>query len=138
MDNYLWSDGTTDSVTVVDSTGYGLGLVYFKIYVTKDGCASVDTALINFIECPIGIRTYEESGVLLWPNPVLQTLYINYIKDVGKKWTIKIHSIHGDLVLFREGAEESLQLDLQYLTSGVYIIQISRSWWIFRGKLIKI
>lgn len=139
FDNYLWSDGTTDSTVVVDSAGYGLGLRDMWVYVTKDGCVARDTAQINFIICPIGINDHELFEYLsLYPNPASEKLIISTIsEDIDEIFVeimdIKGERLLGELILLRTKKE----MDISFLHKGLYFLKIQIGNKIFNYKLIK-
>jgi hypothetical protein len=126
-DNYLWSDGSTDSLLVVDSTGHGLGLYPVWVYVTKDGCVEKDTANIMFIECPIG---FGEHGLALkvavYPNPAGDEVFVNISDAPAEPLDLTITDMAGQVVLTsRLGA--SNRINLEGLREGLYLLTLQGS-----------
>jgi len=139
FDNYLWSNGSTDSTVVVDSTGHGLGKFKIWVYVTKDGCATWDTAIINFITCPIGINDHDLFDFIsIYPNPASEKLIISLIsKDIGAVSVeivdIKGESLNGVIVLQKMLNE----IDISFLRKGLYFLKIQSGRKTFNYKLNK-
>jgi hypothetical protein len=139
MDNYLWSNGLTDSVIVVDSTGRGLGIHKVWVYVTKDGCADKDTAQINFIICPIGFEEKETAGLFkIYPNPASADIVISNTTDDAGDLRFELLNMSGEKI--RDGIlrEKQTRLSIAGLKAGIYILRIWRGDKAYPFRIVKI
>jgi len=124
-DNYQWTNGSTDSVTTVDSTGHGLGLYKITVYVTKDGCASKSTAKIKFVACP-GMADPEVSALFsIYPNPASDHLTIQCHGPEGGVWTMNLYDMTGLLRERQEFTGPLQTLDVSRYAKGLYLIKLT-------------
>jgi hypothetical protein len=123
-DNYLWSDGSRDSIVVVDSTGHGVGLYPIWVYVTKDGCVEKDTALITFIICPGIGENRLASKVKLFPNPAVDEVMVTLDLDMREPFELSVSDPAGKTLFFHP-LEKRNRVNLSGLTPGIYLLTIS-------------
>ena len=75
----------------------------------------------------------------MYPNPVLNTLHIktNYLEEI----TLELYSLTGTLLVSttRINHEGSIDLQLDYLAKGIYILKgiSNRNSLVFQKKIIK-
>jgi hypothetical protein len=138
FDNYLWSNGKTDSVISFDTTGYGLGLHEVYIYVTKDGCAGMDTAYLNFIICPIGFDSWQTSALLqVYPNPASAEIFIRRMADREAFAGYEIYSVTGQAVLSGHLQNPLTRINILNIPGGSYLIRIRMDGRDYLYKFIK-
>jgi len=139
FDNYLWSNGTTDSTTVIDSAGHGLGQFKMWVYVTKDGCVDWDTAVLNFIICPIGISEYLLSEIVsVYPNPASEKIIISLLSDDVRELSIDILDVNGEKAVKGLILQKPMnEVDISLLRKGIYFLNIQSGKKTFIYKLIK-
>ena len=137
-DNYIWSNGSTDSLTVVDSTGFGLGMLKVWVYVTMNGCVSWDTARINFIDCPTGISDPEKLGNFrVYPNPFDDyiTLIFNDLPGPGDK--AELINTGGDVILSAAIMNKQTIIPAKGIPSGIYFLHLIHGSGQYFMKLIR-
>jgi subtilisin-like proprotein convertase family protein len=120
---YLWSDGETGAVNIVDSSEYWLGS--HDIWVRVDnGCVNYDTIRISFSPCT-GIAENEAAAINVFPNPTSDKLYIENGKT-GNLLQIGLYNVQGQLLFIRNvnpaSAEDLIEIDLTPQTPGVYYL----------------
>jgi 1,4-alpha-glucan branching enzyme len=71
------------------------------------------------IEAITGIDDVLKKELRLYPNPIQDILHINNIKDVN---SIQIYNLAGKSILNLSHPNQSLDLNLSHLNSGIYII----------------
>ncbi len=139
FDNYLWSNGKTDSTIVFDSTGRSLGLNKVWVYVTKEGCADKDTARINFIVCPIGFGENETSEFFsVYPNPSTTTLVISNFSIEAGEIRYSISNMSGEKVVVGKADLKETKVSISALKAGIYFLRIVTGAKSYNFRVIKL
>ena len=136
FDNYLWTNGATDSITTVDSVGHGLGLYRITVYVTKEGCAGKATAKIKFIVCPGMEETVESSFFTIFPNPASDRFTVEKQPAALGRWMLKIYNHTGSLVHKATIVENTTPIDVSGFSKGLYLLVMSSGERSFTYKLV--
>ncbi len=138
FDNYLWSNGRTDSVVVVDSVGHGPGPYEIWVYVTKDGCADKDTARINFTICPIGFNDKELAGLFsVYPNPASDEIVISNLNSQTSDACFELRNMKGDKVAEGLIHARETRISIAALANGIYLLNIKWQGKIYNLRLVK-
>lgn len=82
-----------------------------------------------------GIKSNENSGFSLYPNPVLSELFIS-VSSIENTY-ISVYDMLGNRVHLARATEKNMKLDVSTLPSGVYVVVISASGVSARQKFIK-
>jgi hypothetical protein len=132
--NISWSvDNTTIAEISLDGilTAKANGDVVVKA-TAIDGSRVFGTKIISISGQSTGLNSIQKSNISLFPNPIINTLYIQAGIDINE---FKLYSIHGKLI--ESGTLESNQKDLSHLQRGVYILdlKINNDW--IQYKIIK-
>ncbi len=137
FDNYQWSNGVRDSITQVDSTGFGIGTKAVWVYVTKNGCANKDTAYIQFIICP-GLDENSHSGkYVLYPNPVFTELIVKVSDGNTDPFELCIVDMTGAILSRLQYHDLINKVPVDGLRSGIYFIRITRGIEVANYRFIK-
>jgi hypothetical protein len=124
--SYLWSNGVADSIVTVDTTGVGLGTYRIWVYVTENGCVNMDTTIINFIECPIGIGDPEnQPSFRIYPNPAHDQITIRQTKGNNTLFEVAILSLQGESLLVLSDNHQEVVCRIDHLSPGMYFIKIT-------------
>jgi hypothetical protein len=67
-------------------------------------------------------RTEILARIALWPNPVANTLHLDYTKDAHKLECVRVTSLNGQVIQRRVDAVE--ELDFSNLPSGLYLVDV--------------
>lgn len=137
FDNYQWSNGVTDSITVVDSTGHGFNTFPVWVYVTQYGCASKDTAYVQFAPCP-GMEDHElVRKFLIFPNPAGLEITIMARSGSSENFSARIIDLKGIPLHEQEfnGIRNKLRVD--QLKPGTYLLRIVQGTAVVDYKFIK-
>lgn len=79
----------------------------------------------------------DDEAFAIFPNPVVDKLTINYGKIKSKKTILTIYSTLGQLVFSTTTASQKQILDLSYLASGIYYVELESDFGKRLFKLIK-
>ena len=132
--NISWS---VDNTTLAEISSEGIltakanGDVVVKA-TAQDGSRVFGTKTISISGQSTGLNSVQKTSISLFPNPIINTLYIQAGIDINE---FKLYSIHGKLI--ESGTLESNQKDLSHLQSGVYVLdlKINNDW--IQYKIIK-
>lgn len=122
FDNYLWSTGDTLPTIQVDTSKAVIGYNEIRVYVTKDGCAGLDTAKITFINCHPGFGETENMGIRVFPNPATSWVRAEWL--TREDWSVSLTEISGKVALTRSGYGEYFILDVRPYPRGFYLLTV--------------
>jgi hypothetical protein len=126
--SYLWSNGVADSIVTVDTTGVGLGLYSIWVYVTNNGCVNMDTAYITFVECPIGVNDPGNAPAFrIYPNPASRILLVEPLITIPETYSVEVLNPAGMVLIAQPGNIGKVQIELNGIAGGVYLLKISLS-----------
>lgn len=118
----LW----TDSAFVINSSS--------KIYTAQVNLKPYQTRIIKFLPYT-GIAIEDEHSLLVYPNPVNDQLFINYITANG--FEVRIYNSVGELILKKSMSEDIMhQLSFNF-PKGLYTFQFITEKGIVTRKIIK-
>jgi len=86
---------------------------------------------------PLGIEENKKSGVIIYPNPALDKVFVVLNPNPGKFSTLELFRPNGQMIYTKKTSEARSELDLSMLTPGVYFIRISTENSIVVKKVIK-
>ena len=120
----LWTSSNTALASIGSVSGIGhltdTGKVVIK-YSLTDGCIATDTLTIH--KCRgVGISSINAGRVQFYPNPVSKTLTITADQPITK---VAILNLLGQTVFARNYDDREVQVDVSYLTAGVYFVKIN-------------
>ena len=116
---YNWNPGGQTSAT---ATGLCPGS-YSVDVMDANGCVCTDTITLPFT---IGIKSkLEETGFILFPNPVKDQLIIHFLHDPGSNDRFRITEISGSIIMEGELDDSGVsRIPAHYLKPGFYLIEI--------------
>ncbi|MEQ6167583.1 T9SS type A sorting domain-containing protein [Ekhidna sp. MALMAid0563] len=97
---------------------------------------------VNDIEEPLSVDDLNKLGIVVYPNPFGSKVYLEMINDYIGIVSITVSDIDGkSIVLTEEYSKQKRQtksmLNLETLSTGIYILNISMGEKIYSGRLIK-
>ncbi|MDP2722875.1 MAG: T9SS type A sorting domain-containing protein, partial [Bacteroidales bacterium] len=125
---YLWSNGATTQTIMVDSTGFGYGVLPVSVVVTTGyGCANSAEVSVEFKDCT-SIDEKEAISLNIYPNPGNGIFNLELSSLVNQKVAIKIFNLNGALVYEESDVTVSNtgihRLNLSILSTGVYQLNV--------------
>ncbi len=104
----------------------------FSLIVTfQNGCTATSNEILVMVS---GVREIEKQNIQLYPNPVKDFLNVQ-IESARAIRSIKLYDSNGHIVSTIEN--ETRQLDVRPLVSGVYIVQVTTQDNVYVGKFIR-
>jgi hypothetical protein len=111
---YFWSNGSTTSNTDITYSGT------FTLTVTdQNGCTNSDAISVATDEC-LGIDQLTMNNLNVYPNPSKEVMNISSAFN----GTVELLDLNGRVVLKENKESEILQLNVQYLSKGMYSLQL--------------
>ncbi|QNL21840.1 T9SS type A sorting domain-containing protein [Hyphobacterium sp. CCMP332] len=112
--SYLWHNGSTDSIFVLNGSGWAACTV-----TDTNGCANYDSIFVIMLICD-GLDTEDENYLLIYPNPTKESLSIlGY--DINLSY--KIYNEQGVEVQNGILIEGESKIQLSNLKRGLYFLQ---------------
>lgn len=108
----------------------------FGVYIARSALLKIDTLPKNYVsDCeliPSPEQTSEKqqldalSGFAVYPNPSVNTLFVEYNLKTEEQGEVRIHGIAGNLVWSKAIGSDTdrLEIDLAGISSGVYLLSI--------------
>ncbi|RLD56361.1 MAG: hypothetical protein DRJ05_11425, partial [Bacteroidetes bacterium] len=82
----------------------------------------------------------DSTTILIYPNPAKDKVHIKIISENESPVNIKVLDLKGQLVHFQSSrlqeGENKITLDLSQIHNGLYVIEISTTENVHRGKLL--
>ena len=114
---YAWSNGTSDSILIVPTTGAG---TYLVTVTNQFGCAGEGSVVVDFM---IGINEYGvEQKISLFPNPAKDKICIS-VQGI-RIANLQILNAQGKLVKVFDNEYEVFELNTRSFSEGVYFIRL--------------
>jgi hypothetical protein len=134
-ESYLWSTGSTENEISITGNTFGPGNWDVWLETVQGACTATDTIQLTIIDA---IPELREMGILVYPNPVGDFLYLQSKKEIT---SLEIFDFNGRAIIREENQErtaKSLKIDCSNLHSGGYFIRIYMDDLIGNGKIIKL
>ncbi len=129
--SYLWSNGSTEKMISVGTTGIGYDSKTFYVTVTSsEGCMTTahKKVTFDFTACTGINEQFNESGLRLYPNPgsglvnIEETGDGDFFKLTVIDWTGR--ELICDRIIDLSGSEKRFILDLKPYPSGIYLVKM--------------
>ena len=91
---------------------------------------------VTFITEGLGIKSFGEEQIRIYPNPVNEILTFQLLKP--GLYTIVITSINGQIIYSKQSISSTRQIDLSSYQKGVYFLIITSRDFIATKKIIKL
>jgi hypothetical protein len=103
------------------------------VLLASDGMVDVKQAFEIVTDPATGTEELSDPGYIIYPNPFTNVLHINSRSDVR----VKVFSLKGDLVYQNARITYNSQLELGFLSPGIYILKMHDGIRTFSSKIIK-
>ena len=134
-DSYLWSTGSTENSIEIPGSTYGAGNWNIWVEVTQGVCTKNDTIQITITSA---VPELQKIGILVYPNPVEDVLYI---LSEEKLTMVELIDLKGETIIMEENQtylKNPLKIDLINVPSGIYIIRVYFNDLVGNGKIVKL
>jgi len=94
----------------------------------------VDSGVTYSEDCALGIEDFQDSSVIIFPNPATHILNIDLQNNAVLK-AIRVYDALGQLVISEEA--NTSRLDVSTLSPGLYLVQVKTNEGVLIQKMIK-
>ena len=125
--NFDWDfgDGNNASGSSVANQYTNSGVYTVVLTVTENGCTNTDTLTITIGVDNLNENSENEFSFSIYPNPNQGVFKIELSKLVGTS-TLEVFNTLGQLVYVTDLNAKEEQIDLQFLSTGVYNLRITQ------------
>lgn len=136
--SYSWSNGSTASQIIVDTSGIGLGNITTSCTVNNVYGTQTDQITITFFACTGIEDNYTKNHLLIYPNPCREFFRIQLPPD-AKPQFIEIYNIQGQMVMQQTTrlVGNSLEINVSELNPGIYIVRVLAGNKVYVVRLLK-
>ncbi len=92
---------------------------YYAVIIGSNGCPSLPTAVT--VDITLSIDGFDKTALVYYPNPVKDILNIRY-KNIIEM--VEVYNLLGQKVLIQEYKNMSIQLNMDSLASGSYLLKL--------------
>lgn len=115
-DNYEWSTGETTASIIVSPIN---PTTYSVVGTNSNGCSDSDEVIVSG---GTGINENQTTAsAIIFPNPAHNKLFIKTSSAVN---AVEIFSITGTLVHKQSSNSDTIEIDVQHISSGMYFIRL--------------
>jgi len=121
----------------------GLATYYIEV-IRPESCepelkSGGDSRIVSNVAtaAPLGIEDNHKSGVIVYPNPAKDKVFIVMDSRKGKSARIELFQPNGQLLFSKENMDTRSEIDMTTFTSGVYFLRISSENSTIVKKIIK-
>jgi hypothetical protein len=84
-------------------------------------------------------NSLDDIKTMLYPNPVVETIYFKFSKPITETIEVYVFDMLGHLILRQKQKSEnnSLTIDMPYITDGEYIVKLISKNYNYSGKILK-
>lgn len=122
LSNHFYAT-TTDYVT------FGQGYIYSgqgELINTFNMGVSAEAIALDYRDETTIITQTARAELKIFPNPVNHTLHLN-LPQQSEEWTYRLHNLKGKLILEGRLDVQRNSIDVRFLQSGIYIIEVQDS-----------
>lgn len=126
--------------TIVAIGGAEHNVLYKKIGFTTSDTTTIGKAIREQIQSfePLGITQKEALTVNVYPNPLQNNLNISIPTKTNLPIQVTLYNTLGEQLINQQfNAQTELQIPLQKITSGIYMLQVKQGNSVYSQKVIK-
>lgn len=138
-DSYHWDFGDGDDGTDRNTFHrYAVDGDYTVVLTATNNCGSDDTTVLIEIE-NLGYEDISGEGYKVYPNPAGKSIFVKKMPGTPLHYDWELYDANGKLVnrTFEFVQEDNYEIDVSYLTPGIYFLEITDAFGLNRIKIIK-
>lgn len=122
--NVIWYASYNSAIQHINAlsptTSLTDGATYYGVIQNENGCYSMPTAVT--VELFLGVNELDKSKLKVYPNPTTDMLFVEYYETID---FIEVYNLLGQRVGETKSSANEVQIDLQHLASGTYMLKIT-------------
>ena len=128
----IWTSANLATATV-NSTGLITGKTAGTVTISATAIGKSATYKVT-VTTITDIKTAKETGILIYPNPVIDKLNIQF---PGSPSQISLYSMDGKQLIARNTEDSQMEIDMTSFKSGIYILKVKQSGQEVTNKIVK-
>jgi len=125
----MWDNGMADANLSDLPAGE-----YMVTVMDSRGCYAVETITLSG---SVGIYDNTQALLSFYPNPATDFVHIELPTTITSTYSVQIHNIAGEMMRsFGNMTARSLDIDVQNLNAGIYLIAVQAEGAVYQSKLI--
>jgi lysophospholipase L1-like esterase len=125
--SYLWSNNSTNSQLLVDTTNFNLGLNSIWVEATNSfGCTTTDTIIVTFSDFT-DIKELSIANIIIAPNPTNGTININLGQNEINNAYVHVIDLFGKTIFSEQVTSQEITLNLTNYSKGIYLVKFSNN-----------
>ncbi len=123
IDTWNWHFGDNDSSAIQNPTHEYVTSGSYTVSLTVSGTGGVNTNVkTDYILIPVGIGKNNIETIMVYPNPVIKMLHIEFPNATNR--TLSLKNTNGKLVWAKTITEEKEAIPMQAFDKGIYFLSI--------------
>ena len=132
--NYLWSDGSTDSLLTINGATIGSGTFTYSLETVDSlGCVYTDSITVTVEICTDTYELNLEEFKMVYPNPATDQITI-VLPNFTSPHDLKLYALNGQLIQILKISEKEIIVDISDWPNGNYIGFIGKYYFKFIKK----
>ncbi|MDD3877712.1 MAG: T9SS type A sorting domain-containing protein [Bacteroidales bacterium] len=134
--SYLWNNQATTQTITVAGSSVGVGThIYWVNIGDANNCHNIDTVLLTVSTCT-GVDNFSEADFGMYPNPTRHFINLVLPSHFEGKTLIQISDLSGRIVYNESTELHNINLNIKYLSAGVYNVKLINARSSFVKKLM--
>lgn len=104
---------------LASGSGFPLDTTIVTYHLVYDNQVISNCSFSIIVKSDVSVFDYNNSGLSVYPNPVIDKLNIDYAKDIS---SVSVFDLYGRQVFSQEANSNQVQLDLSSLANGLYFV----------------
>ncbi|MGB1205598.1 MAG: T9SS type A sorting domain-containing protein [Chitinophagales bacterium] len=107
---------------------------YMVTIMDERGCYTIETITLDG---SVGIYDNTQTLISVYPNPATDFVHIDLPTNINGTYNVQIHNIAGEMMRsFGNMTAKSLDIDVQNLNTGIYLVSLQAEGAVYQSKLM--
>jgi hypothetical protein len=108
---------------IMDSYADGIYFVQLKLSHRK----TIIRKIAKSNTAGIVVNAHSLNGVIIYPNPLINKLNINFEMNIAENYYIQITNTIGQTIYSKDTLTQKQEIDLSFLESGIYYLRVQNN-----------
>lgn len=121
--NSVMPSGVYQDSLIMDSYADGIYFVQLKLSHRK----TIIRKIAKSNTAGIVVNAHSLNGVIIYPNPLINKLNINFEMNIAENYYIQITNTIGQTIYSKDTLTQKQEIDLSFLKSGIYYLRVQNN-----------